>query len=159
MSNTGKFVDNTPFLRTAGVTSMTAGVSSDHSLRQDLYFKPRSETPGHIKKFRKSVRDQPGIKQIHYGVYSDPKEYEEYIHGVKTQYSDHVKDCIKLDKMSGVNFFINKIKEDKYARNQREPLGKSIIRNYNFPETVKEENFKFGVPTTGCKNFNMNLNL
>jgi hypothetical protein len=53
--------------------------------------------------------------------------------------------------MSGVNYFLNKIKEDKYARNQREPLGQSIIRNYKFPEVVKEDNFKFGIPTTGCK--------
>jgi hypothetical protein len=39
MSNTGKFSDKTPFLNTAGVTTTTNGVTSDHSLRQDVYFK------------------------------------------------------------------------------------------------------------------------
>ena len=51
----------------------------------------------------------------------------------------------------GINHFINNIQENKYAKNQREPLGQSIIRNYKFPEKVKEEEFKFGIPTTGCK--------
>jgi hypothetical protein len=46
-----------------------------------------------------------------------------------------------------MSYFINKIKEDNYARNQREPLGNSIIRNYNFPDTVKNEKFKFGLET------------
>lgn len=73
------------------------------------------------------------------------------LHGVKTLGSDHVNDCIKGNNLSGVNYFINNIHEQKYARNQREPLGKSIMRNYEFPEKVKEDNFKFGVPTTGCK--------
>ena len=53
--------------------------------------------------------------------------------------------------MNGVGYFINEIKENKYSRLQREPLGKSIIRNYEFPEKVKEDSFKFGVPTSGCK--------
>ena len=39
MSNTGKFKDQTPFLRNAGVTTATQNVTSDHSLRQDIYFK------------------------------------------------------------------------------------------------------------------------
>lgn len=39
MSNAGKFKDYTPFLRNAGVTTATESVRSDHSLRQDLYFK------------------------------------------------------------------------------------------------------------------------
>jgi hypothetical protein len=42
MSNTGKFVDQAPFLRNAGVTTATEGVSTDHSLRQDIYFKVRN---------------------------------------------------------------------------------------------------------------------
>jgi hypothetical protein len=39
MSNTGKFMDHTPFIRTAGVTTMTENTTSDHSLRQDVYYK------------------------------------------------------------------------------------------------------------------------
>jgi hypothetical protein len=62
-----------------------------------------------------------------------------------------VTDCIKGRNLLGVNFFKNQISESKYLRNQKEPLGKSIVRNYQFPEKVLEENFKFGIPTTGCK--------
>lgn len=49
---------------------------------------------------------------------------------------------------------MNTIQEDKYKRSQREPLGKSIIRNYTFPEKTLEENFKFGQPTRGSKFLN-----
>ena len=49
---------------------------------------------------------------------------------------------------------MNNIQEQKYARNNREPLGKSIMRNYEFPEKVKEDTFKFGIPTAGCININ-----
>ena len=108
-------------------------------------------TPEHIKKYRKSIREQPGLKQVHYGRYDDPKVYEEYTHGNKTLTSEHVPECIKGNNLSGVGYFLNSIKEDKYARSQREPLGKSIIRNYNFPEKVKEEEFKFGVPSSRGK--------
>ncbi len=70
---------------------------------------------------------------------------------MKTAESDHVNDCIMGRNLMGINHFINNIQENKYAKNQREPLGQSIIRNYKFPEKVKEEEFKFGIPTTGCK--------
>jgi hypothetical protein len=39
MSNIGKFHDTTAFLKVAGLTSSTEQISSDHSLRQDIYFK------------------------------------------------------------------------------------------------------------------------
>jgi hypothetical protein len=93
------------------------------------------------------------VKQIHPGIYNDPKDFEDLIHGVKTAESDHVNQCIVGRNLTGIKNFINNIYENKYARNQREPLGKSIIRNYKIPEKVKEEDFRFGVPTTGCKNF------
>ena len=88
---------------------------------------------------------------MHPGVFNDPKDHEYLIHGVKTLGSDHVNDCIKNKNLNGINFFKNEINENKYHRNQREPLGQSIIRNYVFPEKCTNENFKFGMPTTGCK--------
>jgi hypothetical protein len=91
------------------------------------------------------------VKQIHYGIYDDPKDYENYIHGVKTCESEHVNDCINGRNLNGVNHFVNQIKENKYTSSQREPLGQGIMRNYVFPDKVKEDSFKFGVPTSGCK--------
>jgi len=43
------------------------------------------------------------------------------------------------------------MQEQKYARCQREPLGKSIMRNYNFPEIIQDNKFRFGVETIGSK--------
>lgn len=108
-----------------------------------------TSTPENIKKYRKSIREVPGIKQLHHGIYDDSKECEDMTHGVKTLASEHVNDCIKGGNLSGIKHFMNNINEQKYARNSREPLGKSIMRNYEFPEKVKEDKFKFGIPTIG----------
>lgn len=97
------------------------------------------------------MRELPGVKQIHHGIYNDPKDHENLIHGVKTKGSDHVNDCIKGNNLNGINFFKNEIAENKYIRKNKEPLGKSIVRNYTFPEKINaNENFKFGIPTVGC---------
>ena len=167
MSNKGKYTNYSPFLRVAGVTE-TIEESVDQSLRQDLYLKvntkifkwiiicsqllkPTTQTPEKIKQYRKSFKEIPGSKQIHPGIYNDPKDYEDYIHGIKTAESDHVNQCIMGSNLSGINHFINNIYENKYAKNQREPLGKSIIRNYKLPDKIKEDDFRFGLQTTGCK--------
>ena len=151
MSNKGKYVDYTPFIRPAGSTTALEGVSADNSIRQDLYFHPSTITPEEIKKFRNSTRERVGVKQLHYGIFDDPRDYENLVHGIKTQSSDHVKDCIKGTNLNGNAYFLNQLKENHYASSKREPLGKSIIRNYTFPEEVKQEGFKFGIPTKGCK--------
>lgn len=39
MSNKNRYMDHTPFLKMAGVTAALDGVTSDQSLRQDVYFK------------------------------------------------------------------------------------------------------------------------
>jgi len=108
-------------------------------------------------KFSKTLREIPGKKQTHYGIFNDPKEYENNVHGLKTADSDHLKDCIYGTNLNGAKYFINKMKEQKYVRTQKEPLGKTLQRNYVFPEEVKKEVFKFGVPTQGGKYFKINL--
>ena len=154
MSYAEKAIDRTPFIPGAGITSQSAleGASADQSIRQDLYFKPETQTPDNIKKFRNSTHQRVGVKQLHPGIYDDPKDYENLVHGVKTMNSDHVPDCIKGANIDGNKFFMNQLAESHYASSKREPLGKSIVRNYKFPEQVKENNFRFGIPTTGFFN-------
>lgn len=152
MSNKGKFVDFTPFIRPAGITTAIENLNADQSIRQDIYFKPSTVTPQHLIKYRRTVREIPGKKQLHRGIFDDPKDYEELIHGVKTKYGDHVPDCIKVRDYSGTKYFLNQLQENKYASSRREPLGKGIMRNYKFPEEVSKEDFKFGIPTTGFYN-------
>ena len=153
MSNTGRLIDRTPYLTNAGLSTTIEGLSADNSIRQELYIKHHL-TPEKIKKYRKSEKEIVGKKQIHYGIYDDPKDFETFIHGAKTKHSEHVNDCIKGDNLSGINHFINQIKEQKYASSRREPLGQGIQRNYVFPNKTKDEEFRFGVPTVGCKFLN-----
>lgn len=39
MSNKGKFLDNTPFLKTAGITTAIEGDNTDQCIRQEVYYK------------------------------------------------------------------------------------------------------------------------
>ena len=154
MSYAEKAIDRTPFIPGAGIASASAleGVNADMSLRQDLYYQPSTTTPDSIKKYRESTRQKIGVKQLHPGIYDDPKDYENLVHGVPTADSDHVPDCIKGANIDGNKFFMNQLAESHYASSKREPLGKSIVRNYKFPEIVKNDDFRFGIPTTGFFN-------
>lgn len=102
-------------------------------------------------KFSKTFREFPGKKQIHYGIYNDPKDYEELIHGKKTLSSEHTVDCIYGTNLNGVKYFMNEMKEKQYSRSRKEPLGKPMERNYKLPSVTQTDGFKFGVPTLGCK--------
>ena len=154
MSYIDKAIDRTPFIPGAGAYqgSLLKGLSADMSIRPDLYFTQKTTTPDNIKKYRDSIRQRVGVKQIHPGIYDDPKDYENLVHGITTKSSDHVEDLIKGSNMDGNNYFMNQLAESRYASAKREPLGKSIVRNYQFPDAVKKDGFKFGVPTCGFNN-------
>ena len=150
MSFNEKAIDRTPFIPGAGsYQSSKNNFSVDMSLRPNLYFSQKTTTPENILKYRNSLRQRVGVKQLHPGIYNDPKDYELLRHGITTKSSDHVPDVIKGLNLNGNNAFINQLSESGYASNKREPLGKSIVRNYKFPEVVKSADFKFGIPTTG----------
>ena len=151
MSFTEKALDRVPFIPYAGSyqSSKTKDNNIDMNLRPDLYFSPKTTTPDNIKKYRDSLRQRVGVKQIHPGLYDDPRDYESLRHGITSKSSDHVPDVIKGLNLDGNKEFMNDLSESRYASNKREPLGKSIVRNYQFPEVVKSNDFKFGVPTSG----------
>jgi len=147
MSNTGKFCDRAPFLQHAGHSENVHGLTADISIRQDLYMNVKTRTPESIKKYRNSTKERIGVKQLHYGIFDDDKTYQSLMHGCKTKYSDHVPDCIKSKNDSGVNHFVNQIKESKYSSSKREPLGQRLQRNYDFPDKIKtNDDFRFGNP-------------
>jgi len=144
MSNLGRFVDRNPNLRPAGV-----GVSLPDD-NAAACVKPRYQpppTPQELKKYRRVHTGDPGAKLIHYGRADDPLPESTFVYGKKTHASDHVPEVIKANKAVGMVEFMNKVAEDRYASNTREPLGQSIMRNYKFPQVVHEDQFRFGVPT------------
>ena len=146
MSNTGKFVDPIPKIPPAGITTTIVDESSAKCIKQDEFYHPPG-TPPHIKKFRKSFNNQPGVKQTHYGVADDPKLDENVALGKKTYGSEHVDEVIRAQNLAGLADYNNDLKEGKYHSHIREPLGKSYVRGFKMPEVVNQEDFKFGVPT------------
>lgn len=144
MSNLGRFVDRNPGQRSAGV-----GVSLPDD-NASACVKPKYQpppTPQELKKYRRVHTGEPGAKLIHFGRADDPLPPSNFVYGKKTHASDHVPEVIKANKEVGMAEFMNKVAEDRYASNIREPLGQSIMRNYKFPSVVHEDQFKFGVPT------------
>ena len=139
MSYAEKAIDRTPFIPQAGVASASAleGASFDQSIRQYLCFSPSTTTPDNIKKYHDSTLQLIGVKQLHPGIYDDPKDYEDLVHGVKTKKSDHVPYCIKGSNLDANKFFMNQLAESHQASSKREPLGKSIDVIINFQKQSK----------------------
>jgi hypothetical protein len=144
MSNLGRFVDRNPGQRSAGV-GVSLPDDNASSCVKPKYQPP--QTPPELKKYRRIHTGEAGAKIIHYGRAEDPLPPAAFVYGKKTHSSDHVPEVIKANKAVGMSEFVNKIAEDRYASNIREPLGQSIMRNYKFPPVVHDDQFKFGVPT------------
>lgn len=145
--------DPIPKIRAAG--HQIAGVefeSADYSIRQDVHMNGGPGTPDHLKKFRKSHVNQPGIIQKHYGVAEDQLPFAaNHIYGKETYTSEHVNEVIKAQDLTGMQDKFNDIMESKYASHFKEPLGQSYQRGYNWPERVTD-NHTFGVHTKGIMN-------
>ena len=135
-----------PNIRQAGVSTLsTDSVSSCFQMPTSEQAGPG--TPPHLKKYRKSHQNQPGIKQIHPGVFDDKlKVGENHSFGNKLAGSDHVTDVIQSQNLAGLAARFNDIKELNYASNLREPLAKGFERHYEWPQEVNK-GYVFGVPT------------
>ena len=149
MSYAEKAYDRTPFIPASGLALKSSLDSVYQSFHPEKII---STTPDNLKKYRDSYHQLVGTKQLHPGYYDDNKDYENLIHGKKTESSLHVADLINGQNPNGNKFFMDDLAEQNYASAKREPLGKSIVRNYNFPEICKSADFKFGIPTKGICN-------
>ena len=87
------------------------------------------------------------MKQLHYGIVDDPKREQGFLYGKKTAVSDHVSTTIKYPPMSKLAEYANDLNEAKYGSHKREPLGKPIQRDYEFPAQATQGDFRFGVKT------------
>lgn len=115
-------------------------------MKPDLYKGEQPGTPEHIKRYRKSFQNQPGIKQIHPGMVNDQIPIpENQRFGKKTFNSDHVSDVIKAQTLKGLADKFNDIKESKYASQLKEPLAQGYVRGYNWPDKTKAGEFQFGI--------------
>ena len=96
-------------------------------------------TPEHLKKFRKTFQNQPGLMQVHPGLFDDkPRVPEGFSFGRQTQGGDHVSGVIKAQNMQGLAARFNDIKEGKYASQIREPLSRGYERGYEWPSEIQQ---------------------
>mmetsp|Transcript_33680 Transcript_33680/g.38289 ORF Transcript_33680/g.38289 Transcript_33680/m.38289 type:complete len:425 (-) Transcript_33680:161-1435(-) len=137
--------DPRPGVKAAGKVDLTSDEGTDKCVQQDIFYQAPG-TPDKIKKYRKSYNAEPGARVVHYGLAEDVKRVNpNQMYGKKTYGSDHVNQVIRPNNETGLADYFNERKESKYASNQREPLGKSMSRKYEFPGQVTSSNFAFGV--------------
>jgi EF-hand domain-containing family member B len=93
---TGRF-DGVPNIRAAGkVIALGPGESAKYCLDGDGSKSDQPGTPEHIKRYRKSFQNQPGVKQIHPGMVNDAIPIPDgQRFGKKTFGSDHVDEVIR----------------------------------------------------------------
>ena len=127
-------IDPIPNIRAAGRVIAMGGEGTDVCIRHDFISGGSPGTPEHLRKYRKSHQNQPGIKQIHPGLFNDaPNVPDNFAYGKKTYGSDHVNEVIKAQNLAGLADKFNDIKENKYASQLKEPLGVGYQRGYNWP--------------------------
>ena len=95
---------------------------------------------------------QVGSTIVHYGKYQDPLPEKTHTYGLESRPSDHVLDVMHDKNTEGYHKVINNINEEIYLSSIKEPLGVRMNRNYNFPEKVNDDKFKFGHPTIESAN-------
>ena len=149
MSNVGKFRDRNPGLRPAGVVTTIPDDSTRACIQPPP---PRESTPEKIKKYRKSFNDEPGMKQIHYGILEDPLPPSTFSYGKKSHNSDHVHQIIGPNKSQSLAQYEKELRENKYASSIKEPLAKGFERGYTFPQQVYSNEFRFGQQTEPSEN-------
>lgn len=108
--------DPIPNIRAAGKIIAVGDESTKTAIKHDNNLAHVPGTPEHIRKYRKSTQNQPGIKQVHPGLFHDaPKVPDNFSYGKKTYGSDHVDTVIKAQNLAGLADKFNEIKEQKYA--------------------------------------------
>lgn len=140
--------DPIPAIRSAGKQPLGTEDNTAICMQPDKALAgQRAPTPEHIKKYRQSTRQEPGVRLVHHGLRDDLENLDQNrAYGRQSHPSDHVDVVIKAQNICGLADKFNDIKEAKYASHQREPLGRPASRGYAWPQQVQtEKDFRFGV--------------
>lgn len=132
--------DSNPLIRQAGsIPKGSLGTASD-CVRPDLLeSNKRPDTPEHIKKYRQSYKNQPGLRVQHFGLKDDAENLDRNrAYGRSTLGSEKVGEIIKSQNLNGMADKFNDIREAKYASNIKEPLGRPMSRYYKWPQTIED---------------------
>jgi len=141
--------DPYPNYQSAGAKTIFLNEGAEQCLKPTQ--KEGPGTPEHIKRYRKSYKNAAGVTITHYGKVNDPLPPESFTYGMGTAGSEHVPHVLTDKKLGGVTGYMRELKEEKYARNQKEPLGQTLDRNYKWPEQAKQEEFRFGIASKGSE--------
>jgi hypothetical protein len=145
-------IDPIPNIRAAGKIIAMGNESAELSLKSNGFNNGNPGTPEHIKKYRKSFQNQPGIKQVHPGLLdlAIPVADNHAFGKKQVGTGDAVHEVIKAQNLKVLADKFNDIKESKYHSQIREPLGVGYERGYNWPGIDKDK-FQFGVATMGSE--------
>ncbi|XRB21531.1 EF-hand domain-containing family member B [Pseudoscourfieldia marina] len=142
LGNKATMLDTSPYITPAGVVTSLEDEGAKQALEQ-VDFAKRPSTPPEIKKYRQSTAHVPGAIVKHFGL-ADDKPLLDGPYGVKTVSSESVAEVIQTVEKSELKEWAKERREDIYASNKREPLGKSLNRGHKLPEVLETGEAPFG---------------
>lgn len=152
MSRTERFqyiADTMPALSKAGAVHQADGenVAQSLSYSRDPRNNARPPTPPEIKKYRRSFKQQPGLRLIHVGGVGDTLPLgKDFRYGMTTDLGKNtVAHCVNPVPLSKLQDYSNAVKEREYQSNVREPLGASYKRGHKLPAHTTTPEFAFGI--------------
>jgi len=109
-------IDPIPNIRAAGRIIAMGGESAEAALKTNGFNNGNPGTPEHIKKYRKSFQNQPGVKQVHPGLLDLAIPVADNHAFGRKQYNggEGVTEIIKAQNLKGLADKFNDIKEGKY---------------------------------------------
>jgi EF-hand domain-containing family member B len=129
-----------------------AGVSfkaKNENAAQCFKFPDPPLTPHGIKKYRRSMTEEPGKRIVHYGIIDDHMRdgaaKAELRFGTNTADSgDKVGDVFPHGPQTDMSRYLNDRKESIYKTRKMEVLGKTLDRGVKLPDKTSHKDFRFG---------------
>jgi EF-hand domain-containing family member B len=119
------------------------------SAKQCFTFPNPPLTPHNVKKYRKSMTEEPGKRIVHYGIIDDQMKVgaERALRRYGTNTADtgeKVGDVFPHGPQTDMSRYLNDRKEAIYKTRKNEVLGKTLDRGVKLPEKTRHEDFRFG---------------
>ncbi|XP_026173079.1 EF-hand domain-containing family member B isoform X2 [Mastacembelus armatus] len=106
----------------------------------------RTPTPPVVRKFRNSVRPEPGAIRVHQGKANDPDSASILVHGISTKSSISGKSLLNPPQQTLFQQKLQELSEAVYTSNQKAPLGRSRYQHIGLPAWYNDRT-TFGVQT------------
>ena len=137
-------------MQAAQVQAAGAAFNRGGSNAKECFTFPKAPlTPHGVKKYRRSMTEEPGKRIIHYGIIDDhmrdgAARAELRFGGNNAETGEKVGDVFPHGPQTEMSRYLNDRKEAIYKTRKQEVLGKTLDRGIKLPEKTTKPDFRFG---------------